>query len=211
MLDLIQGSQEWFAARAGSLGASSVADALAKTKSGWGASRANVKARLIAERITGRPVETFSNAAMQRGTELEPQARAMYEIVSGYDVAEVGIVPHPRIAHSHCSPDGLCDDDGMVELKCCGAARHFELLTDSPPEARYITQCHWQLACTGRKWVDLAYFHPDLPQSMQLVIHRIERNDAVLIDLEDQVSAFLAEVAATVADLEARYMVREAA
>lgn len=210
MFDLVQGTPEWLAARAGSLGASSIADALAKTKTGWGASRANIKARLVTERITGSPVETFTNAAMQRGTDLEPQARAFYSFHAGVSVSEVGIVPHPTIKHSHCSPDGLIGDDGMVEIKCCGAARHIEMLTDSAPEDRYIKQCIWQMACTGRRWVDLAYFNPDLPQAMQLVIHRINRIDAVIAEMEADVSAFLAEVAETVSDLEARYM-REAA
>lgn len=210
MHDLIQGTPEWLAARCGSLGASSIGDALAKTKTGWGASRANMKARIITERVTGQPVETFVNAAMQRGTDLEPQARAMYSFHTGYDVTEVGIILHPTIKHSHCSPDGLIGDDGMVEIKCCGAARHIELLTDSPPEDRYIKQCNWQMACTGRQWVDLAYFHPDLPQAMQLVIHRINRVDSVIAEMEAEVTAFLAEVAETVADLEARYM-KEAA
>lgn len=210
MHDLIQGTPEWLAARCGSLGASSMGDALAKTKTGWGSSRANLKARIVTERITGQPVEMFVNAAMQRGTELEPQARAMYSFHSGHDVTEIGIVLHPTIKHSHCSPDGLIGEDGMVEIKCCGAARHIEMLTDSPPEDRYIKQCIWQMACTGRKWVDLAYFHPDLPEAMQLVIHRIERDDTVITEMENEVRAFLAEVAETVSELEDRYM-KEAA
>lgn len=210
MHDLIQGTPAWLAARAGSLGASSMGDALAKTKTGWGASRANLKARIVTERITGAPVETFTNAAMQRGNELEPQARAMYAFHSGQDVAEVGIILHPRIKHTHCSPDGMVGDVGMVEIKCCGAARHIEMLTDSPPEDRYIKQCLWQMACTGRQWVDLTYFHPDLPEAMQLVIHRINRDEAVIAEMEAEVETFLAEVAAKVADLEARYM-KEAA
>jgi len=211
MLDLIQGTPEWASARAGSLGASSIADALAKTKTGWGASRATLKSRIAHERLTGRPAESFTNAAMQRGTELEPQARDMYALHTGYDVTEVGIVLHPSIKHSHCSPDGLCDADGMVELKCCGAARHIELLDDGAPEDRYVKQCLWQMACTGRKWVDLTYFHPEFPPEMQLVIHRIERDEAVIAALESEVTTFLDEVAATVANLRARYMTREAA
>lgn len=206
MHDLIQGTPEWLAARAGSLGASSIADALAKTAKGWGASRANLKARLVTERITGRPTETFQSGPMARGIELEPQARAMYSFHSGHDVTEVGIILHPLIKHSHCSPDGLVDADGMTEIKCCGAARHIEMLTDSPPEDRYVKQCLWQMACTGRKWVDLTYFNPDLPEAMQLVIHRIERDDAVIAALEADVATFLDEVAATVADLENRYL-----
>lgn len=207
---MIQGTPDWHAARCGNLGASSIGDALAKTKSGWGASRANVRARLITERLTGQPTESFQTAAMARGIELEPQARAMYSFQTGHNVTEIGIVLHPTIAGTHCSPDGLCGEDGLVEIKCCGAARHIEILTGADPEDRYVKQCLWQMACTGRRWCDLAYFNPDLPGPMQLVIHRIERDDAVLAEMEAEVSKFLAEVAATVADLEARYL-KEAA
>lgn len=206
MSDLVQGSPEWLQARCGSLGASQVADALARTKSGWGASRANAKARLITERLTGKPTETFVSAAMQRGTDLEPIARAMYSFHHDHDVTEIGIVLHPAIKGTHCSPDGLIADNGMVEIKCCGAARHIEILTGSPPEDRYVKQCLWQLACTGREWVDLAYFNPDLPEAMQLHVTRIERDEAIITEMEDQVAAFLAEVSAAMADLEARYM-----
>ena len=211
MFDLVQGTPEWLAARCGSLGASSIGDALAKTKTGWGASRANLLSRLVVERLTGKPVESYVNAAMQRGTDLEPQARAMYALHTGYDVAEVGIVLHPTIKHSHCSPDGLVGDDGMTEIKCCGAPRHIELLTGSAPEDRYIKQCYWQMACTGRQWVDLTYFHPDFPADMQLHCQRVMRDDKLIAEIEAEVTDFLAEVDATVADLRARYMNKEAA
>lgn len=211
MLDLIQGSAEWLATRAGSLGASQIADALAKTKSGWGASRANMRAQLVTERLTGRPTETFCTAAMQRGKDLEPQARSAYSFISGHDVVEVGMVLHPTIQGSHCSPDGLCGEDGMVELKCVNAARHIELLTGSPAEDRYIKQCIWQLACTGRQWVDLAYFNPDLPLEMQLHVRRVERDAELLAEIEAEVTAFLTEVDSTVASLRARYLQMEAA
>ena len=205
MHDLVQGTPEWLAARAGSLGASSIGDALAKTKTGWGASRGNLHSRLVTERITGKPVETFTNAAMQRGNDLEPQARAMYSFRKGVDVEEVGIILHPSIKHSHCSPDGMVGADGMVEIKCCGATRHIELLTGSSPEDRYIKQCLWQMACTGRQWVDLTYFHPDFPDEMQMFVHRVERDESVIADLEAEVSKFLAEVAATVDQLTNTY------
>lgn len=205
MLDLVQGSPEWLAARAGSLGASGIADIMARTKTGWGASRATARARIITERLTGQPVQSFKSAAMQRGNDLEPQARAYYSLHTGNDVVEVGIVPHPRIAGSHCSPDGLVGENGMVEIKCCEAPRHIELLAGDEPEARYIKQCQWQLACTDREWVDLAYFHPDMPASMQLVVHRIDRDPAMIAEMESAVIEFLAEVEATLADLRAKY------
>lgn len=205
MIDLIQGSQEWLSARAGSIGASQIADALATTKSGWGASRANIHARMVTERITGKPVKTFVSGAMQRGTELEPEARNAYSFLQGHDVVEVGMVPHPRIAKSHCSPDGLIGQDGLVELKCCEAPRHIELLRGSPPEDRYIKQCLWQMACTERQWCDLAYYNPDFPVEMQLHVFRIDRDDAAIAELEAGIAEFLNEVSATVADLENTY------
>lgn len=211
MLRLIQGTPEWLQARAGSLGASQVADALARTKTGWGASRANIRAQLIRERLTGKPTETFCSAAMQRGKDLEPQARAMYAFQTGYEVEEIGLYPHPKIVGSHCSPDGLCGGSGMVEIKCCGDARHHEILDGDDPEDRYVKQCLWQMACTGMDWVDLAYFNPDWPAEMQLVIRRIDRDAEAIAELESEVSKFLNEVNNAVEDLRVRYLEREAA
>jgi len=212
MDELVQGSPEWHAARAGSLGASQVADALARTAKGaWGASRANIRSQLVRERLTGKPTEAFCSAAMQRGKDLEPQARAMYSFQTGYEVEEVALIRHPRIEGSHCSPDGLCGDSGMVEIKCCGDARHHEMLDGAEPEDRYVKQCLWQMACTGRQWVDLAYFNPDWPAEMQLVVRRIDRDGDKIAELEAEVAAFLAEVDKGVANLAARYLEREAA
>ena len=87
---IIQRSQEWFAARCGSLGDSQLADALAKTKSGWGASRANLQAKLVVERLTGRQEESFTSAAMLWGVEKEEEARTAYSFMTGNEVTEVG-------------------------------------------------------------------------------------------------------------------------
>jgi predicted phage-related endonuclease len=129
MEELIQGSQEWLNARAGSLGASRVADVIAKTKSGWGASRANLMAELIVERLTGAPVtDKFVNAAMIWGTEVEPQARAAYEFYKDVSVKQVGLVRHPTIGGTHASPDGLVGDDGLIEIKAPQTSNHIETL-----------------------------------------------------------------------------------
>ena len=211
MLRLVQGTPEWHQARAGSLGASQIADALARTKTGWGASRANIRSQLVRERLTGKPTETFCSAAMQRGKDLEPQARAMYAFQTGYEVEELGLYTHPKIAGSHCSPDGMCGDSGLVEIKCCGDARHHEILDGDEPEDRYIKQCLWQMACTGLEWVDLAYFNPDWPAEMQLVIRRVDRDAEAISELETEVAKFIGEVEQSVANLRARYLEKEAA
>ena len=211
MDNMEQGTQAWLEARAGSLGASQVADALATTKSGWAASRANVRAQLVRERLTGQPTDTFCSAAMQRGKDLEPQARAMYEFQTGAEVEEIALIRHPSIEGSHCSPDGLCGGDGMLEIKCCGDARHYEVLQGDEPEDSYVKQCRWQMAVTGRAWVDLAYFNPDWPAKMQLVIHRIGRDEAAIAEMETEVRKFLDEVNKAEADLRDRYAMKEAA
>src|SRR6056297_2347524 len=109
-----QRSPEWFAHRLGRVTASRIADVMAKTKSGPGAARKNYMADLVAERLTGEAKEGFTNAAMQWGTDMEPQARAAYEFVTDAVVTEVGFIDHPKIEMAGCSPDGLVGDEGMV-------------------------------------------------------------------------------------------------
>ena len=210
ILDVIQGGYEWQLARAGSLGASQIADALAKTKSGWGASRKNLHARLVTERLTGEPTESYCSPAMQWGKDCEPQARAMYSFATGNKVAEIGLAFHPAIKGTHASPDGLCNDDGLVEIKCPNSATHIETLTGAPIADRYVKQMLWQMRICDRAWCDFVSFDPRMPEEMQLHIQRVERDDDLIAEMEAEIIAFLAEVDATVADLRARYM-REAA
>ncbi len=206
-----QRTAEWHEQRLGKVTASAVAKVMAKLKSGApSADRAGYHAQLVTERLTGKPTESYSNAAMQRGIDLEPQARAMYSFATGHDVEEVGFIQHPGIVMAGASPDGLCGKSGLVEIKCCGAPRHIEMLSGSSPEDRYIKQIQFQMACTGRDWCDLAYFSPDFPEEMQLVVRRFDRDGEAIGAMEAEIDAFLAEVDATVADLTARYLVREA-
>jgi putative phage-type endonuclease len=203
--DIIQGTAEWKALRLGKLTASRVADAVAKTKTGWGASRANLMAALIAERLTGVPQESFTNAAMQHGTETEPEARAAYSFYRDVDVAEVAFVEHPSIPMSGCSPDGLVGDDGLVEFKCPNTATHLDTLLGGTVPGKYITQIQWQMACTGRQWVDFVSYDPRLPEAMRLFIKRVERDNGKIAELTGDVKAFLAELDEKLAELRAKY------
>jgi putative phage-type endonuclease len=211
MSDIIQGSAEWFAIRAGRVTASRVADVIAKTKTGWGASRANYMAELIAERLTGEPAERFTNAAMQWGTDHEPDARAAYEFFRDASVIEVGFVEHPAIAMTGASPDGLVGDDGLVEIKCPNTATHLDTLLSQTVPAKYVTQMLWQMACTGRQWCDFVSYDPRLPESMSLFVKRIDRDDKRIAELETDVSAFLVETANKLAQLNSLYGTKEAA
>jgi putative phage-type endonuclease len=200
---LAQGSTEWLAARCGLVTASRVADVVAKTKSGWGASRANYMAELIAERLTGQPAERFTNAAMQWGTDTEPQARAAYEFFHDVTVEQVGLVRHPTIAESAASPDGLVGDDGLLEAKCPNTATHIETLLNGAVPAKYMTQMQWQLACTGRQWCDFVSFDPRLPGDLSLYCRRVHRDDVRISELESDVREFLADLKQKLAQLHA--------
>jgi putative phage-type endonuclease len=191
---MMQGSAEWFAARCGKVTASKLADLTAKTKSGWSASRANYMAQLIAERLTGLPAESFSNAAMQWGTATEPQARAAYSFLTDKEVAEVGFIEHPSIPMTGASPDGMIGDDGLVEIKCPNTSTHLDTLLGSDIDGKYTKQMHWQMACTGRKWCDFVSFDPRMPADLQIKIHRVERDDGLIASLEADVKQFLVEV-----------------
>jgi len=199
-----QRTEEWFAARLGKVTASRVADVVAKTKSGSAASRANYMAELICERLTGRKGEGFTNAAMEWGTEQEPNARAAYSVKTGELIEEVGFINHASIAGSGASPDGRIggSGEGLVEFKCPATATHLEyILTDTVP-SKYITQMQWQMACTGAWWCDFASYDPRLPEHLQLFIKRVPRDDAAIAHLETEVMAFLVELDQKVAKLQ---------
>lgn len=200
-----QGTDEWRTYRAGRLGASSIGDMLAKTQKGWGASRANLAARLVAERLTGKPQDTFTNAAMQHGTETEPLARKMYEFMFDVTVEQVGYFDHPSIPMAGCSPDGLVGSDGLFEAKCPNTATHIATLLGGGFDKKYHLQCQWQMSVTGRKWADLVSFDPRLPEEMQIYRERVHRDDAMIAELEREARTFLAEVDQTISKLTAKY------
>lgn len=206
IIDCDQGSPEWHAARLGKASASRIADIVARTKSGPSASRANYAAELVAERLTGTPAEKFTNSAMQWGTDQEPQARLMYEIMTGDGVEQVGVVLHPTIEMSCASPDGLVGHDGLIEIKCPNTATHIETLLGAEIDGKYIKQMQWQMACTGRAWCDFASYDPRLPAEMQLHVRRVPRDPVMIAELERDVRAFLADVSTTVQQLRDRYM-----
>lgn len=209
---MIQGSDEWKAARLGKVTASRVADVIARTKTGFGASRANYMAELIAERLTGTPNESYVNATMQWGTDHEPAARAAYEWYADVTVEQVAIVEHPRVAMSAASPDGLVGTDGLLEIKCPNTSTHIETLLGGKVPEKYITQMQWQMACTGRKWCDFVSFDPRLPESMRVFCVRVLRDEKLIGELERDVEAFLAQLEEKVEALRAKYeMVAEAA
>ena len=200
-MTVVQGSDAWFQQRVGKVTASRLSDVLAKIKSGESASRANYRAELVAERLTGKPTESFTSAQMKWGTEAEPLARAAYEATKGVFVTETGMVNHPTIEMSGASPDGLVGEYGQLEIKCPETKAHIETILSGKAPEKYIPQMQWQMACTGRAWCDFVSFEPRMPQDLQLFCVRVLRDQSLIDEYEKEVIKFLAEVDSTIARL----------
>ncbi|MCX2699360.1 lambda exonuclease family protein [Ochrobactrum chromiisoli] len=204
-VDIEQGSEAWKIIRLGKVTASRVADVIAKTKTGYGASRKNYLAELVLERLTGKAEEGFTSSSMQWGTDNEPDARSAYQFEKNTRVVQVGFVAHPHIAMTGASPDGLVGDDGLLEIKCPNSATHLDTLRTNTIPSRYITQMNWQMACTGRQWCDFVSFDPRFPEHMRLFVKRHHRVDADIRALEIDVTLFLKEVDEAIDDLATEY------
>jgi len=189
-----QRSEEWFAARCGKVTASRVADIMARTKTGPSASRENYLAQLVCERMTGKPAESYSNAAMAWGTEQEPFARAAYESAKDVLVEEVGFVPHPSFSEAGASPDGLVGEFGLVEIKCPNTATHIQTLLEQKVPEKYNTQMQWQMACTQRHWCDYVSFDPRMAEGLQLFIKRVEFDPVYVGKLDKEIINFLLDL-----------------
>lgn len=189
-----QGTEAWHQLRLGKVTASRVADILAQTRTGPSASRQNYLIELALQRSTGTIEPSYTNAAMEWGTQTEPQARVAYEVETGNFVDQVAFIDHPTIANFGCSPDGLIGDDGLIEIKCCNSSTHWEYFKKKAPPQKYITQMQTQMAVTGRKWCDFVSFDPRMPQRSQLLIVRLPRNEEFIEKIEKEVIKFLEEV-----------------
>jgi putative phage-type endonuclease len=198
-----QRTEEWFSARLGKVTASRVADVLAKIKSGESASRKNYKMELVVQRLTNKVGESFTNAAMEWGTEQEPFARMAYEAHTGTFVKEEGFVDHPTIEGFGCSPDGIVGE-GLIEIKCPNTANHIETVLENKAPSKYIPQMQCQMACTGAKWCDFVSFDPRVPEDLQLFVVRVERDQEYIDSMEVEVKQFLSEVLDLFNQLKAR-------
>ena len=191
-----QRSDEWFAVRCGKLTASRVADALAKTKTGWGAARERYLTEVVLERITGQVVPLgFTSADMQWGTDTEPEARAAYEFRLDAAVEEVGFVDHGTIKNFGCSPDGLVLEGGMVEIKCPASHTHLKTILDNKIPPQYIKQMQAQMLICQRRWCDFVSFDPRMPPHLTYWSKRLP-----VWDKAEDTLPFLADVNAFLKD-----------
>lgn len=191
---IIQGTTEWKQLRLGKVTASRISDVMSKGKNGESASRKNYRTELVVQRLTKEPGESFTNSAMEWGTNTEPFARAAYEASTSHCVMQVPFVSHLTIANFGCSPDGMISTNGLIEIKCPNSTTHIEYLLDGKPPTKYVPQMQCQMAVTGRKWCDFVSYDPRLPEDLQLFVVRLERDDEYIKAMEEEVVKFLDEV-----------------
>ena len=186
-----QRTEEWLRERLGHVTGSRVSDALAKKGT---ATRENYLWQLVGERESKEIEPGYTNAAMQRGVEMEPTARAAYEAHTGHFVDQIGFVKHPTIEWFGASPDGLVGEDGLVEIKCPNTSTHLQYRKSGQPPAKYRYQMMAQLACTGRKWCDFVSFDNRVRESRQLFVVRFEPEAKDMEAMLEAVQEFLDEV-----------------
>ncbi len=189
-----QGSEEWHQSRLGKVTASRVYDVMTKTKSGYGAARKNYMMELLCQRLTGNREEGFTNAAMQRGNDLEPMARGRYEIENDVLVIEEALIDHKTIEGFAASPDGMVGDKGLLEIKCPNTATHIDFIRTGKISARYQSQMTAQMLCIGREWCDFVSFDDRLPEALQYKCVRYELNKTFADEMTLEVNKFLTEL-----------------
>lgn len=197
-----QHSAEWWAIRSGKVTASRIGDIMARTQKGaYTAARGHYLKEKVAERITGKPRDRRRVASLDARLDLEPDARAAYEFYHDCVVDVVGFIEHPRIPDAGASPDGLVGAGGGIEIKCCDAEMHLEIVTADAIDPNYIYQCHFNMACTDRLWWDFVAFNPEMPEELKLHTKRIDRDENMIATIDAAVIEFLAEVDQKVAQV----------
>ena len=203
--ELVQRSDEWFAARAGSLGASRIGVALARLKRLGERTAAAVDAmyELAAERITGVPARRVN--PMYWGAEHEDEARRAYAFLTNLPVVKIGLIPHPTIEGAHASPDSLVGDEGGLEIKCPTSATHLRTLLERDVPEDHLPQIHWALACSGRAWWDFVSYDPRFPDPLQFFQRRVMRDDTIIAGMEADARDFISELGSKLVRLEELY------
>jgi len=183
--EVLQGTPEWLAARLGIPTASGF-DRIITTKGEPSKQAQKYMYQLAAERITGAKEEGYQNGVMQRGMEMEAEARAMYEFITGNEVKTVGVCyPDEKKAYG-CSPDGLVNSDGLVEIKCPTSPVHVAYLLSGELPAEYFQQVQGQLLVTGRKYVDFFSFYPGIKP----LLVRVDRDEIFIKALDAELRVF---------------------
>jgi predicted phage-related endonuclease len=194
IIDCTQNSEEWLLARSGLVTASQFKAILAK---GEGKTRRTYMMKLAGEILTGKPMESFSNADTERGHEMEPEARDLYSFQTGAQLDRVGFIKNGRAG---CSPDSLIGSDGGLEIKTQAPHLLIETILKDEFPSEHKAQVQGTLWVTGRKWWDIAIYWPGLP----LFVKRATRDEIFIQKLATEIDRFNEELGEIVDQIQRR-------
>lgn len=194
VLNMPQRSEEWHKARAGTITASAVENIMSPGM------RSTYVNKMLAEMLTGEPspfiVSAEARESIQRGIDFEDQARERYIKETGDKVTEVGFIYSDETRRVGCSPDGLVDDDGLIEIKCPNSATHIGYLRSGEAPKKYFLQMQHQMYVTGRAWCDFVSWDDRFKdEKSQILIVRVYR-------CSDTINKIAASVKATINDID---------
>jgi hypothetical protein len=202
IVEVDQQTPEWLQMRIGMVTASRLIDVVTRLKrksangerGDYAAGRHKYLMEIVAERLTGRSAEHYVTPYMEAGIENEPLARAAYEIQTGFDVLPGNFAIHPQIKWFGASADALANE-GLAEFKCLKVENHLEILAADAIPLEFIPQMIGEMACYERPWNDFVSYGAGLPRQLQLYVKRLYRDDAIIAQFEEEVLAFLEDVA----------------
>ena len=189
IIDVIQGSPEWHAARCGIPSASNF-DKIITREGKPSKTITKYMYQLAGERVAGKAVDSYQNASMLRGIEMEDEARKLYELITGSPVTQVGLCVTEGKSIYCASPDGLVKKDGLVEIKCPEIQTHVSYLINGGLVEDYFQQLQGQLLVTGRKWVEIISYYPGLKP----LLIPVERDEKFLTMLKASLEVFCAKL-----------------
>ena len=188
IIDCEQGSPEWFQARLGIPTASEFATVMASGRGGGESKqRRTYMLKLIGERMTGEPTESYTNFHMERGKIMEEEARSAYSFLTDMTPELVGFI---RNCNKGCSPDSLIDNNGLLEIKTKLPHLHLAVLLDDSMPAEHMAQVQGQIWVAEREWCDFVSYWPKLP----IFVKRIYRDDEYIKKLSSEVDRFIDEM-----------------
>ena len=202
VINCTQGMPEWFAARAGIPTASMFGTVMANGRGGAESkTRRTYMLKLAGEIITGDPMDSFSNVHMERGHEMEPEARRFYAFQHDCEPELVGFIRNGRTGGS---PDSLIGRNGLLEIKTKLPHLLLDVLLRDDFPADHRAQCQGQLWVAEREWIDLLCYWPKMPPH----IVRAYRDEPYIKQISDEVDQFNDELAEIVSRFDVK---REAA
>lgn len=192
-VDVVQNSDRWFDLRVGKITMSHANTIMANDGKAFGNPAKEYAQKVALEQVTGLRDETasFKNSYMDRGNELEPTARDLYEIETFSKVKNGGF---HYIEDLGDSPDGIVGDNGCIEIKCVIPNTHWKRLKKGGYDTAYQWQIQGHMWMGNYKWCDFIQYCPEMPESKRLYIFRVNRDEEMIDRMRQRFDLFREEV-----------------